>query len=165
VVPGWELASSGATAEESRRITAQIVSAAGLDELEAQLGLGGPSSAPVAADSTAAGEDSAAPVIQSARSSQESGLIPLHWICGIFSGSLPQEQSSVVWDWVLLNNDRFAGVYLTAALLGIFQQVKIRNLLEFLYSESEYLLGAAGHDGVGYQDVDAARRGGLWGLV
>ena len=48
------------------------------------------------------------------------GCVPLHWICGLFAGSLPPEQSCTLLDWVLLNEDRFAGVYLTAALLGIF---------------------------------------------
>lgn len=39
----------------------------------------------------------------------ESWGIPLHWICGIFAGSLPVEYSSFLLDWALISQQRYAG--------------------------------------------------------
>ena len=36
--------------------------------------------------------------------------IPLTWICGIFAGSLPAEQSSFLLDWALVNQQSYAGM-------------------------------------------------------
>jgi hypothetical protein len=38
------------------------------------------------------------------------GCIPLHWISGFFSGSLPAEQSCFLLDWAIVNQLRYAGI-------------------------------------------------------
>ena len=59
--------------------------------------------------------------VQSARpSAANNACIPIHWICGFFCSSLPPEQASYLIDWILLVQDRYAGVYLTIALFEIF---------------------------------------------
>ena len=57
-----------------------------------------------------------------AKAAEPRGLVPLNWICGLFSGSLPSEQGVILLDWAILNQERFAGVYLFATLLEIFAQ-------------------------------------------
>ena len=39
----------------------------------------------------------------------ESWGIPLQWICGLFSGSIPVENSSFLLDWALISQQRYAG--------------------------------------------------------
>lgn len=41
--------------------------------------------------------------------SARSGCVPTHWITGIFTGSLPPEQSALLLDWAIVNNSPFAG--------------------------------------------------------
>lgn len=40
-----------------------------------------------------------------------SGCVPTHWITGIFTGSLPPDQSALLLDWAIVNNSPFAGAY------------------------------------------------------
>jgi len=56
-----------------------------------------------------------------------SGHIPVHFLCAIFSSSVPCEQALELLDWAVVSGERFAGVYLTAALLHIFS-VFLRNM-------------------------------------
>ena len=37
------------------------------------------------------------------------GCVPTHWVTGIFTGSLPPEQSALLLDWAIVNNSPFAG--------------------------------------------------------
>lgn len=50
------------------------------------------------------------------------GCIPSHWILGIFSSSLPATESALVLDWAILNHQKYAGFYLTVALLCLYEQ-------------------------------------------
>ena len=49
-----------------------------------------------------------------------SGHISIHFMCNIFTASVPYAQSLCLQDWIITSGERFAGVYLTAALLDIF---------------------------------------------
>lgn len=131
VVPGWERIAADASVSSSKAQAANMASSAGLDDLEAELGFGLGTGSPIGgsqgscANGTKLFTTSDAFVIESARPVREiadEGLIPLHWICGLFAGSIPPEQACVLWDWILLTENRFAGIYLTAAMLGIFSQ-------------------------------------------
>lgn len=55
------------------------------------------------------------------RSSRQLGLIPSSWLLGLFSGSLAPRPCCLLWDWVLLRGERYAGIYLATALLGHFE--------------------------------------------
>lgn len=48
------------------------------------------------------------------------GCIPLHWILGVYGGSVPPEMSCFLMDWAVVNQLKYAGIYLTAALLELF---------------------------------------------
>jgi hypothetical protein len=131
VVPGWERVAADASVSASKTQAASMASSAGLDDLEAELGFGLGISSPLGGSqgTSTNGMNSSMTsdefVIESARPAREladEGLIPLHWICGLFAGSIPPEQACVLWDWILLTENRFAGIYLTAAMLGIFSQ-------------------------------------------
>jgi hypothetical protein len=109
VVPGWEQPSRGFSASEASSKVNQVMISDGLDELEKELGLG------FNTGSADSGH------VQSARpSAANNACIPIHWICGFFCSSLPPEQASYLIDWILLVQDRYAGVYLTIALFEIF---------------------------------------------
>ncbi len=55
------------------------------------------------------------------------GQIPMQFICSVFSASMPSKYALELLDWAILAGERFAGVYLTAALLHIFS-VFLRNM-------------------------------------
>ena len=48
------------------------------------------------------------------------GCLPLRWLCGFFTGSLPADQTNCLFDWAIINEQRYAGVFLIATLLEIF---------------------------------------------
>lgn len=90
-----------------------------LDELEKELGLDVLDDLASTASPEIAGSNPT-PVgsIESALPSREgkhhssgsmSGCVPTHWITGIFTGSLPPEQSALLLDWAIVNNSPFAG--------------------------------------------------------
>ena len=47
------------------------------------------------------------------------GLIPLHFLLGVFSPSIPYELALAVLDWQILEGEEFAGLFLIAALLDL----------------------------------------------
>lgn len=52
------------------------------------------------------------------------GIIPPSWLGGLFCGTLLSPSSLLLlWDWALIWDVRYAGVYLTAALLGLHEDL------------------------------------------
>ena len=79
-----------------------------------------------------------------------SGHIPIHFLCTIFSASVPCEHALELLDWAVISGERFAGVYLTTALLHIFS-VFLRNMTG---SEiREWLSQVAAGDGRWYKST------------
>lgn len=56
----------------------------------------------------------------STHTSANKGHISLHWILAFYCGSLPADQAMYVLDWAIVNQEKYAGVYFTVALLDIF---------------------------------------------
>lgn len=98
---------------------------ASLDELERELGLTS-DDAMFGISSTwsaSSGAGSASSTIESAKPQRgKGGCVPIHWVCGIFTGSLPPEQACLLLDWTIIHQERYAGLYFAAALLDIFSE-------------------------------------------
>jgi hypothetical protein len=141
VLPGWERAARGVSSAESEQRQSRF----DLDALEQAYGLADNSSSKsksksndsAASDSEPPQSPSTAAAAAAASSSSEGliasaspqhlrdggsgeGCIPLHWICGMFTGCAPPEQAVLLLDWAIVNQERYAGVYLLVALFEIF---------------------------------------------
>jgi hypothetical protein len=51
---------------------------------------------------------------------KKSGLIAHNWIAGNFTGSLPPSLSLIIYDWAILHDERYAGLFLIVSLLEVF---------------------------------------------
>ena len=121
VMPGWEKPTRGLSATENeqkrnRNDLDELEKVYGLDSVEEEVR----AEAGARRSASPRGIASAAP--SKGNTCEGCGLIPLNWICGLFSSSLPSEQGVLILDWAILNNERYAGVYLVAALLEVFAQ-------------------------------------------
>jgi hypothetical protein len=73
----------------------------GLDELEKELGI--------------SEDDSAWEVVNGSSTDPRRGLgrrqgcIPFAWICCCFADSVPPEYACILYDWAILNNQKYAG--------------------------------------------------------
>jgi hypothetical protein len=38
------------------------------------------------------------------------GLIPIHWVCAFFAGSVPSEQACLLLDWAIVSDEKYAGM-------------------------------------------------------
>lgn len=56
-------------------------------------------------------------------SGDESGLIPVNWIAGNFVGSLEPSLSLLLYDWAIISDEKYAGIYLIVSLLEIFSDI------------------------------------------
>jgi len=117
VLPGWEMSTSVFSATDAAFKASDVKTSADLDMLERELGID--NSDDIGATWTASGGDDG-PVESAHAQNRQGGCIPLHWICGMFAGSIPADQSCYILDWSLLENERYLGLYMTAALLEIY---------------------------------------------
>ena len=147
VLPGWCNFSQKFSLEKAEKEAVDLRCSVEIDELEKAFGLdipgemNTPSLPPSTSLSSTTKRDSK--TIDSARSNRNrnhsmsgddikstnsskmdddmnEGCIPLHWICAIFSSSLPLSVTRLLWDWAILNNDPYSGVYLTVSLLNLY---------------------------------------------
>ena len=159
VQPGWEKPTRGLSAAENeqkknRSDLAELEKAYGLDSMEEEAE---PDDGTKARSCPGGGGiASASPSM--AKAAEPRGLVPLNWICGLFSGSLPSEQGVILLDWAILNQERFAGVYLFATLLEIFAQFLLQMDGEAIRAWTEEV--SEGHKDWFKSDTSSAN--GLW---
>ena len=125
VLPGWERPTKGLSAAENE----QKKNRNDLEDLEREYGLEGGAEPTEVGEMERSTEGEAGGSIASASPSKAKnssagecfrGIVPLHWICGLFSASLPSDQAILLLDWAVVNQERFAGVYLLASLFEVF---------------------------------------------
>lgn len=138
VVPHWERPSKETSPSSAISAASSQRGSSALDELERELGLGvveagggvlrsvrdEPSSPVVSSDGAVI--QSAPPSSSSATDTASHGCVPSHWITGVFSGSLPPREAALILDWTILNNDKYAGFYLSVSLLAIYSDALLR---------------------------------------
>ena len=146
VLPGWCNFSQNFSLERAEKEAVDLRCSVEIDELEKAFGLdisGERDTLPSSSASSVSTTKRDSKTIDSARSNRnrnrsisgedgkstngsnisgdvEEGCIPLHWICAIFSSSVPPSVTRLLWDWAILNNDPYSGVYLTVSLLNLF---------------------------------------------
>ena len=139
VVPHWERPSKETSPSSAISAASSQRGSLALDALERELGLGmaeggvgvlqsvrdEPSISPVVS-SDGVVIQSAPPCSSSATDPASHGCVPSHWITGIFSGSLPPREAALILDWAILNNDKYAGFYLSVSLLTIYSDALLR---------------------------------------
>ncbi|KAJ1438566.1 hypothetical protein B484DRAFT_203572 [Ochromonadaceae sp. CCMP2298] len=134
VLPHWEDPAVEISSQQAVHLESAHRRNAELDALEMELGLDVLDSSPgmgqggqggnSPGQGSVGGGDEAEPVIESAPPSTYTrmGCLPTHWITGLFCGSVPPAQGLLLLDWALVSRCRYAGVFLTAALLEIYSQ-------------------------------------------
>jgi hypothetical protein len=135
VLPQWEYTTKSLSIREVESEVTKVRIDTGLDELEKMMGMDmgigiGLDSKDVTTSTTSGSERRDSQIVKKntqkggecikGNNNEIDGCIPIHWFCGLFASSIPAPQTCVLWDWAILNNDRFAGVYLTATLLGLY---------------------------------------------
>jgi hypothetical protein len=136
VVPHWERPSKETSPSSAISAASSQRGSSALDALERELGLGvaeggggvlgdEPSISPVVSSDDFVIQ-SAPPSSSSATDPASYGCVPSHWITGVFSGSLPPREAALILDWAILNNDKYAGFYLSVSLLTIYSDALLR---------------------------------------
>ena len=104
VLPGWELAACSPSSRElsSSEVDMEMETLTETEtetvaETDKEATDGSPDDEPCAA------------VEQEKAVEKESWGIPLQWMCGMFSGSIPAEHSCFLYDWALVSGQRYAG--------------------------------------------------------
>lgn len=89
----FESGSEFATQPSTRKNSSDSNPAAGLDDLRKEL------------------EQSNSNAASTANASVNSGCIPLRFLQGIFAATVPSQQACVIMDWIVLNYERYAGMF------------------------------------------------------
>lgn len=116
---GWEQAAPYLSPAEAKKAKALQKSSVDLDAMENDV-LGPEEQEPTGRPSTAS-VPTPLSFSRKKRNAPQLGLVPSNWLLGLFSSSLTPGTCSLLWDWVFLRGERYAGLYLATALLGHFE--------------------------------------------
>lgn len=70
-------------------------------------------------DRTSTASDGSSPASNSPGREQP-GNISVAWTCGFFAGCLPPAELTQLWDWGIIQGNKYASLYLTIGLFGMF---------------------------------------------
>lgn len=73
-------------------------------------------------DHTSAASDDNSPASNSSGNPACLAQVPIAWTCGFFTGSLPAAEQTALWDWAIVQGNKYASLYLTLALFGMYRE-------------------------------------------
>jgi hypothetical protein len=78
--------------------------------------------AQTASDHTPAASDDNSPASNSSAKPSALAQVPVAWTCGFFTGCLPAAEQTALWDWAIVQGNKYSSLYLTVALLGMYRK-------------------------------------------
>ena len=106
-IPGWEKAASFTG-----------IALVGTGDLKGEVCPGVDKEAAITSDTEIDAKEEGGTWTDKGSTKPESWGIPLQWICGLFSGSIPVENSSFLLDWALISQQRYAGKPISSFICG-----------------------------------------------